>query len=56
MQAWQVHENGEPSEVMRLEEVATPTPGTRGLTPRWLDQEWTRAAARSMVLPSTGRP
>ncbi|MFJ2239968.1 NADPH:quinone oxidoreductase family protein [Streptomyces sp. NPDC087859] len=27
MQAWQVHENGEPSEVMRLEEVATPTPG-----------------------------
>ncbi|WP_406206760.1 MULTISPECIES: NADPH:quinone oxidoreductase family protein [unclassified Streptomyces] len=27
MQAWQVHENGEPSEVMRLEEVETPTPG-----------------------------
>ncbi|MEV7885739.1 NADPH:quinone oxidoreductase family protein [Streptomyces sp. NPDC002817] len=27
MQAWQVHENGEPGEVMRLEEVATPTPG-----------------------------
>ncbi|MFF7449402.1 MULTISPECIES: zinc-binding dehydrogenase [unclassified Streptomyces] len=27
MQAWQVHENGEPSEVMRLEEVAAPTPG-----------------------------
>lgn len=27
MQAWQVHENGEPSEVMRLEDVATPTPG-----------------------------
>ncbi|WP_330350491.1 NADPH:quinone oxidoreductase family protein [Streptomyces sp. NBC_00582] len=27
MQAWQVHENGEPSEVMRLEEVARPTPG-----------------------------
>ncbi|MFF3848162.1 NADPH:quinone oxidoreductase family protein [Streptomyces sp. NPDC002328] len=27
MQAWQVHENGEPGEVMRLEEVAPPTPG-----------------------------
>ncbi|NNN31692.1 NADPH:quinone oxidoreductase family protein [Streptomyces sp. S3(2020)] len=27
MQAWQVHENGEPGEVMRLAEVATPTPG-----------------------------
>ncbi|MYT71917.1 MULTISPECIES: NADPH:quinone oxidoreductase family protein [unclassified Streptomyces] len=27
MQAWQVHENGEPSEVMRLEEVARPEPG-----------------------------
>ncbi|WP_405578632.1 NADPH:quinone oxidoreductase family protein [Streptomyces sp. NBC_01092] len=27
MQAWQVHENGEPGEVMRLEDVETPTPG-----------------------------
>ncbi|MGW2619119.1 NADPH:quinone oxidoreductase family protein [Streptomyces sp. NPDC001500] len=27
MQAWQVHENGEPSEVMRLAEVERPTPG-----------------------------
>ncbi|ARP68957.1 alcohol dehydrogenase [Streptomyces pluripotens] len=27
MQAWQVHENGEPNEVMRLAEVARPTPG-----------------------------
>ncbi|MFH0178318.1 NADPH:quinone oxidoreductase family protein [Streptomyces cacaoi] len=27
MQAWQVHENGEPSEVMRLEDVERPTPG-----------------------------
>ncbi|MET7476565.1 NADPH:quinone oxidoreductase family protein [Streptomyces sp. NPDC005648] len=27
MQAWQVHELGEPSEVMRQTEVATPTPG-----------------------------
>lgn len=27
MQAWQVHENGEPSEVMRLTEVERPTPG-----------------------------
>ncbi|GLP64093.1 oxidoreductase [Streptomyces sp. TUS-ST3] len=27
MQAWQVHENGEPSEVMRLEDVAQPQPG-----------------------------
>jgi len=27
MQAWQVHELGEPSEVMRPTEVATPTPG-----------------------------
>ncbi|MFD4506972.1 NADPH:quinone oxidoreductase family protein [Streptomyces sp. NPDC058457] len=27
MQAWQVHENGEPSEVMRLQEVELPTPG-----------------------------
>ncbi|MFJ9037281.1 NADPH:quinone oxidoreductase family protein [Streptomyces sp. NPDC102406] len=27
MQAWQVHENGEPSEVMRLEEVERPVPG-----------------------------
>ncbi|MFE7270950.1 NADPH:quinone oxidoreductase family protein [Streptomyces sp. NPDC057623] len=27
MQAWQVHENGEPSEVMRLDEIETPTPG-----------------------------
>lgn len=27
MQAWQVHENGEPSEVMRLAEVEPPTPG-----------------------------
>ncbi|WP_171107524.1 MULTISPECIES: NADPH:quinone oxidoreductase family protein [Streptomyces] len=27
MQAWQVHENGEPSEVMRLNEMAAPTPG-----------------------------
>ncbi|MGW2211607.1 NADPH:quinone oxidoreductase family protein [Streptomyces sp. NPDC001781] len=27
MQAWQVHENGEPSEVMRLAEVENPTPG-----------------------------
>ncbi|WP_369167449.1 NADPH:quinone oxidoreductase family protein [Streptomyces sp. R28] len=27
MQAWQVHENGEPSEVMRLEDIETPTPG-----------------------------
>ncbi|MER6350339.1 NADPH:quinone oxidoreductase family protein [Streptomyces sp. NPDC001634] len=26
MQAWQVHENGEPSEVMRLEQVERPTP------------------------------
>ncbi|MFE0513254.1 NADPH:quinone oxidoreductase family protein [Streptomyces sp. NPDC058964] len=26
MQAWQVHENGEPSEVMRLQEVERPTP------------------------------
>ncbi|MBQ0830528.1 NADPH:quinone oxidoreductase family protein [Streptomyces tagetis] len=26
MQAWQVHENGEPSEVMRLAEVARPVP------------------------------
>ncbi|MEU1075677.1 MULTISPECIES: NADPH:quinone oxidoreductase family protein [unclassified Streptomyces] len=27
MQAWRVHENGEPGEVMRLEEVEPPTPG-----------------------------
>ncbi|MFC9097801.1 NADPH:quinone oxidoreductase family protein [Streptomyces sp. NPDC057072] len=27
MQAWQVHENGEPSEVMRLQEVDRPRPG-----------------------------
>ncbi|MER7176522.1 NADPH:quinone oxidoreductase family protein [Streptomyces mesophilus] len=27
MQAWRVHETGEPGEVMRLDEVATPTPG-----------------------------
>ncbi|MGW0336399.1 NADPH:quinone oxidoreductase family protein [Streptomyces sp. NPDC003011] len=27
MQAWHVHENGEPGEVMRLAEVARPTPG-----------------------------
>ncbi|MGY4923021.1 NADPH:quinone oxidoreductase family protein [Streptomyces sp. 900105755] len=27
MQAWQVHENGEPSEVMRLQQVERPTPG-----------------------------
>jgi NADPH:quinone reductase len=27
MQAWQVHENGEPGEVMRLAEVPPPTPG-----------------------------
>ncbi|MFD7135873.1 NADPH:quinone oxidoreductase family protein [Streptomyces sp. NPDC059894] len=27
MQAWQVHENGEPSEVMRLRQVERPTPG-----------------------------
>jgi len=27
MQAWQVHENGEPSEVMRLADVAQPEPG-----------------------------
>ncbi|MET9257569.1 NADPH:quinone oxidoreductase family protein [Streptomyces sp. NPDC003717] len=27
MQAWQVHENGEPSEVMRLADVAPPVPG-----------------------------
>ncbi|MYW69706.1 zinc-binding dehydrogenase [Streptomyces sp. SID8379] len=27
MQAWQVHENGEPSEVMRLAEVDRPVPG-----------------------------
>ncbi|CAM5694856.1 NADPH:quinone oxidoreductase family protein OS=Streptomyces alboniger OX=132473 GN=CP975_03765 PE=4 SV=1 [Streptomyces alboniger] len=27
MQAWQVHENGEPGEVMRLADVARPTPG-----------------------------
>ncbi|MGW0711220.1 NADPH:quinone oxidoreductase family protein [Streptomyces sp. NPDC002643] len=27
MQAWQVRENGEPSEVMRLQEVERPTPG-----------------------------
>jgi NADPH2:quinone reductase len=27
MQAWQVHENGEPDKVMRLAEVARPTPG-----------------------------
>ncbi|MCX5244286.1 NADPH:quinone oxidoreductase family protein [Streptomyces sp. NBC_00201] len=27
MQAWQVHENGEPSEMMRLDEVERPTPG-----------------------------
>ncbi|BBC38288.1 Alcohol dehydrogenase [Streptomyces graminofaciens] len=27
MQAWQVHENGEPSEVMRLQDVEQPTPG-----------------------------
>ncbi|MFE1249807.1 NADPH:quinone oxidoreductase family protein [Streptomyces sp. NPDC058735] len=27
MQAWHVHENGEPSEVMRLEDAQPPTPG-----------------------------
>ncbi|CAL9639187.1 Quinone oxidoreductase 1 [Streptomyces sp. enrichment culture] len=27
MQAWQVHENGEPGEVMRLAEIPPPTPG-----------------------------
>ncbi|CAL9372927.1 NADPH:quinone oxidoreductase family protein [Streptomyces sp. enrichment culture] len=27
MQAWRVHENGEPSEVMRLDDVERPTPG-----------------------------
>ncbi|WP_030147372.1 MULTISPECIES: NADPH:quinone oxidoreductase family protein [unclassified Streptomyces] len=27
MQAWHVHENGEPSEVMRLEDAEPPTPG-----------------------------
>ncbi|MEU3511197.1 NADPH:quinone oxidoreductase family protein [Streptomyces longwoodensis] len=27
MQAWQVHENGEPSEVMRLQDVERPAPG-----------------------------
>ncbi|MEU3619633.1 MULTISPECIES: NADPH:quinone oxidoreductase family protein [unclassified Streptomyces] len=27
MQAWQVHENGEPSEVMRLQDTERPTPG-----------------------------
>ena len=27
MQAWQVHENGEPSEVMRLTETGRPVPG-----------------------------
>ncbi|MBA4862275.1 NADPH:quinone oxidoreductase family protein [Streptomyces sp. PSKA54] len=27
MQAWQVHENGEPREAMRLEETAAPVPG-----------------------------
>ncbi|MFC4466638.1 NADPH:quinone oxidoreductase family protein [Streptomyces xiangluensis] len=27
MQAWQVHQNGEPSEVMRLDEVERPVPG-----------------------------
>ncbi|MEV6398691.1 NADPH:quinone oxidoreductase family protein [Streptomyces sp. NPDC051907] len=27
MQAWRVHQNGEPGEVMRLEEVDRPTPG-----------------------------
>ncbi|EKX66459.1 NADPH:quinone oxidoreductase family protein [Streptomyces ipomoeae] len=27
MQAWHVHENGEPSEVMRLQEAERPTPG-----------------------------
>ncbi|MFK8907941.1 NADPH:quinone oxidoreductase family protein [Streptomyces sp. YS-3] len=27
MQAWRVHENGEPGEVMRLDEVEPPTPG-----------------------------
>ncbi|WP_028800361.1 NADPH:quinone oxidoreductase family protein [Streptomyces sp. 142MFCol3.1] len=27
MQAWQVHQNGEPSEAMRLQEVQRPTPG-----------------------------
>ncbi|MFF9127346.1 NADPH:quinone oxidoreductase family protein [Streptomyces sp. NPDC014889] len=27
MQAWRVHENGEPGEVMRLEETEPPTPG-----------------------------
>src|SRR5690242_4853990 len=27
MQAWQVHENGEPSEVMRLGDTPVPTPG-----------------------------
>ncbi|MGC0333527.1 NADPH2:quinone reductase [Streptomyces sp. SAI-170] len=27
MQAWRVHENGEPSEVMRLDETERPTPG-----------------------------
>ncbi|MZD10351.1 zinc-binding dehydrogenase [Streptomyces sp. SID5785] len=27
MQAWQVHENGEPSEVMRLDETERPVPG-----------------------------
>ena len=27
MQAWQVHQNGEPSEVMRLEDVERPVPG-----------------------------
>lgn len=27
MQAWRVHRNGEPSEVMRLEETDRPTPG-----------------------------
>lgn len=27
MQAWRVHRNGEPSEVMELEQADRPTPG-----------------------------
>lgn len=27
MQAWRVHRNGEPSEVMQLDETDRPTPG-----------------------------
>lgn len=50
MQAWRVHRNGEPSEVMRLEETDRPTPADGQVLPKGVADG--TSTGRIVVLPS----